>query len=71
MVFCRVQSTLGKAHNMTEMRDEFLSEEDLSLAELSTEELYAYWDFWLLQAQATNDLDEHSYSHGVFEHEPI
>ena len=71
MVFCRVQSTWGKAHNMAEMRDEFLSEEDLSLAELSTEELYAYWDLWLLQAQATNDLDEHSYSHGVFEKEPV
>ena len=56
---------------MAEMRDEFLSEEDLSLAELSTEELYAYWDLWLLQAQASNDLDEHSYSHGVFEKEPV
>jgi len=55
---------------MTEMRDEFLSEEDLSLQELSDEELFAYWDFWLLQAQATNDLDERAYSHGVFEIEP-
>ena len=71
MAFCRVQSTAGKSHNMAEMRDEFLSEEDLSLAELSQEELFAYWDFWLLQAQATNDLDEHSYSHGVFEKEPV
>ncbi len=56
---------------MAELRDEFLSEEDLSLAALSKEELYAYWDFWLLQAQATNDLDEHGYSHGVFEKEPV
>ena len=56
---------------MAELRDEFLSEEDLSLDELSQEELFAYWDFWLLQAQATNDLDEHAYSHGVFEKEPV
>lgn len=56
---------------MAELRDEFLSEEDLSLAALSKEELYAYWDFWLLQAQATNVLDEHGYSHGVFEKEPV
>jgi hypothetical protein len=55
---------------MAEMRDEFLSEEDLDLANLSEEELLAYWDLWLLQAQATNDLDEHTYSHGVFTVEP-
>ena len=55
----------------SELRDEFLSEEDLSLKELSDEELFAYWELWLQQAQATNDLDEHSYSHGVFEHEPV
>ena len=54
-----------------QLGDEFLSEEDLSLGELSQEELFAYWDFWLLQAQATNDLDEHGYSHGVFEKEPV
>ncbi|HXV63521.1 MAG TPA: hypothetical protein VEK15_22660 [Vicinamibacteria bacterium] len=53
-----------------EIRDEFLSEEDLSLRELSEEELFACWDLWLRQAQATNDLDEHTYSHGVFEKEP-
>ena len=51
---------------MVEMRDEFLSEEDLDLKNLSEEELYAWWDLWLEQAQATNDLDEHTYSHGVF-----
>ena len=55
---------------MTEMRDEFLSAEDLDLRNLSWEELLAYWDLWLRQAQATNDLDEGLYSHGVFESEP-
>jgi hypothetical protein len=55
---------------MNELRDEFLSEEDLSLQELSDDELFAYWDFWLLQAQATNELDERTYSHGVFEIAP-
>jgi hypothetical protein len=52
------------------MRDEFLSEEDLDLRNLSEEELYAWWNEWLHAAQATNDLDEHLYSHGVFRHEP-
>jgi hypothetical protein len=55
---------------MTELRDEFLSEEDLDLRNLSQEELIAYWNLWLLQAQATNDLDEALYSHGVFERDP-
>ncbi len=74
MVSYPAQSTLQTAHNMVgneELGDEFLSEEDLSLGALSQEELFAYWDFWLLQAQATNDLDEHGYSHGVFEKEPV
>ena len=52
------------------MRNEFLSEEDLDLRNLSEQELIAYWNLWLQQAQATNDIDEHSYSHGVFEIEP-
>lgn len=52
------------------MRDEFLSEEDLDLRNLSHEELIAYWNLWLAQAQATNDLDAALYSHGVFEREP-
>jgi hypothetical protein len=47
-------------------RDEFLSQEDLDLKHLSWEELLAWWDAMLRQAQATNDLDEHEYSHGVF-----
>ena len=55
---------------MAEMRDEFLSEESLDLKNLTEEELYAWWDLWLEQAQATNDLDEHTYSHGVFTVEP-
>jgi hypothetical protein len=52
------------------MRDEFLSEEDLDLENLSEEELVAYWNLWLEQAQATNDLDAALYSHGVFDHDP-
>jgi hypothetical protein len=52
------------------MHDEFLSEEDLDLRNLSDEELLAVWQSWLEQAQATNDLDARTYSHGVFEVEP-
>jgi hypothetical protein len=52
------------------MRDEFLSEEDLDLRTLTDEELAAVWTAWLRQAQATNDVDERLYSHGVFEREP-
>ena len=48
------------------LRDEFLSEEDLDLRTLSEDELVAYWNQWLEQAQATNDSDAESYSHGVF-----
>lgn len=55
---------------MTPLRDEFLSEEDLDLRNLSEEELIAYWNQWLELAQQTNDADAHSYSHGVFESEP-
>ena len=51
-------------------RDEFLSEEDLSLAELSFDELMAWCRLWLEQAQASNDLDAHLYSHGVFVVDP-
>jgi len=52
------------------MRDEFLSEEDLDLRNLSWEELLAWWNEWLRAAQATNDADQHLYSHGVFQFEP-
>lgn len=55
---------------MIDIRDEFLSEEDLDLRNLSWDELIAYWNLWLEQAQATNDLDEALYSHGVFERDP-
>ena len=55
---------------MTAPRDEFLSEEDLDLASLSQEELVAWWNLWLHLAQASNDLDEALYSHGVFERDP-
>ncbi|MEW6354699.1 MAG: hypothetical protein AB1696_00095 [Planctomycetota bacterium] len=51
---------------MVNMRDEFLSEEDLDLRNMTDEELIAYWNFWLEQAQATNDQDAALYSHGVF-----
>lgn len=56
---------------MSTIRDEFLSDEDLDLRNLSREELFAYWNYWLRQAQSTNDLDQHSYSHGVFTTEPV
>jgi hypothetical protein len=55
---------------VTDFRDEFLSEEDLDLRNLSDEELIAYWNLWLAQAQSTNDLDAALYSHGVFERDP-
>jgi hypothetical protein len=55
---------------MIKMRDEFLSEEDLDLRNLSEQELYEYWNLWLEQAQATNEMDRYSYSHGVFTVEP-
>jgi hypothetical protein len=49
---------------------EFLSEEDLDLANLSWEELVAVWNQWLVQAQTTNEEDEFLYEHGVFRSEP-
>ncbi|MCH7227993.1 hypothetical protein [Haloferula sp. A504] len=49
------------------VRQEFLSEEDLDLQNLSWEELIAVWNQWLLQAQSTNDEDKDSYEHGVFQ----
>jgi hypothetical protein len=51
---------------MSKIRDEFLSEEDLDLVNLSCEELEAWWTFWLRQAQVTNEEDKNEYSHGVF-----
>jgi hypothetical protein len=51
---------------VVEFRDEFLSEEDLDLKNLSDEELDAWWDLWLHQAQITNQDDANDYSHGAF-----
>ena len=51
---------------MDGIRDEFLSEEDLDLKNLSDEKFIAYWNHWLMQAQATNEQDKYTYSHGVF-----
>jgi hypothetical protein len=51
---------------MTEIYDEFLSEEDLDLSRLSWDELIAHWNEWLRQAQATNNADADEYSQGVF-----
>jgi hypothetical protein len=47
-------------------RDEFLSEEDLDLQNLSQKELEEWWNAWLEAAQATNEEDQWVYSHGVF-----
>ncbi|MBI5852251.1 MAG: hypothetical protein HZB39_14650 [Planctomycetes bacterium] len=47
-------------------RDHFLSEEDLDLANLSWEELLAWWEEFLREAQASNEIDKDEYSHGVF-----
>ena len=56
---------------MKQARDEFLSQEDLDLRNMTEQELFAYWDLWLEQAQATNDVDGDTYSHGVFSKEPV
>ncbi|MEM4248150.1 MAG: hypothetical protein QXH80_02700 [Candidatus Nanoarchaeia archaeon] len=58
-------------NNEINIQDEFLSEEDLSIAQMSEEELEAYWNFWLEQAQITNDEDKYTYSHGVFTIDPM
>lgn len=55
---------------MSAPRDKFLSDEDLDLRNLTEDELLAYWLLWLQQAQATNDLDEGTYEHGVFRRDP-
>jgi len=53
------------------VRDEFLSEEDLDLCNLTDEEVAAHWSLWFLQAQATNEEDQWTYAHGVFEEVPV
>lgn len=52
------------------MTERFLSDEDLDLRNLTEAELLAWWDLFLLQAQASNDRDERLYSHGVFRLSP-
>jgi hypothetical protein len=55
---------------VSQPRDEFLSEEDLDLKNLTDAELSAWWMQWLRMAQATNDYDAGAYAHGVFEWDP-
>ncbi len=43
---------------------QMLSEDDLNLAVMTTEELERAWDLWFDIAQTTNDADP-PYSHGV------
>jgi hypothetical protein len=56
---------------VTGRRDEFLSDEDLDLANLTVEERWRWYTAWLRWAQATNDQDWHLYSHGVFTVDPL
>ncbi len=51
---------------MVELRDEFLSEEDLDIKNMSDKELEVWWNQWLHLAQMSNEEDKYSYSHGVF-----
>jgi len=51
--------------------DRFFSEEDLDLQTMSWNELLAWWNLWLEQAQISNDVDRDEYSHGVFRHAPV
>ena len=55
---------------MSGRADEFLSDEDLDLKNLSFDEVMAWYRLWLEQAQASNDQDWHLYSHGVFTVDP-
>ncbi len=55
---------------MNDRLEEFLSEEDLDLRNLSDEEFDAWWWLWFRLAQATNDRDEATSSHGVFDRDP-
>jgi len=51
---------------MAALRDEFLSEDDLTPRHMSEGELMGWWETWLPQAQTTHDVDRQTYSHGVF-----
>jgi hypothetical protein len=48
------------------MDDEFQSSENNDLVYLPDDEFLRLWADWFRQAQMTNDLDEHVFSHGVF-----
>jgi hypothetical protein len=48
----------------------FLSTEDLALADLSEQELDAAWEAWFELAQASNAEDADYYSHACFGHYP-
>lgn len=50
--------------------DQFLSEDDLDLQNLTWEELLAEWDAWLQAASSTDAEDADLYSHGVFVRDP-
>ncbi len=56
------------SHLVPEMTgpEQFLSEEDLDLRNLSWDELLAQWNAWLQVASATDEEDANEYSHGVF-----
>lgn len=57
---------VDQEHRARIRREEFLSEEDMDLRNLSWEEFLDYWNLWLDQAQVSNELDKDEYSHGVF-----
>jgi hypothetical protein len=56
--------------DLPSVRDEFLSEEDLDLVNMTVEEIATYWDLWFREAQATNDTDQWVYTHGVLDEVP-
>jgi hypothetical protein len=53
--------------NPPDTADQFLSEDDLDLRNLSWEELLGQWDAWLRAASVTDEEDAREYEHGVFQ----
>jgi hypothetical protein len=51
---------------VAELRDEFLSEEDLDFRNMTDGEREAWWEEWFRLAQCTNEQDRDTYTHGVF-----
>lgn len=47
--------------------DAFLSEEDLDLRNMTEDEVWRAYSFWLKNMQVTNERDKYLYSHGVFQ----